>query len=217
MPGAVEQGNMDHVPRWLAGAAGGVAAALAKFVGQHMDVVSQQIAIGSYATAINYGLGYLFGVPFLMALGALAVFFDEQSRSRLFVLGIAAPALFTTLSSGKSIQAAADLFSVTPAYAQTQLVTKTENVSVVEGIKLFLNLSQPEPRYRVVVGSFKDRTAAALRAEVIRKEAPTLSVFVGERQPENEFYPVVVGGYVTLTEALKIQDGVLKMKSVDGA
>jgi hypothetical protein len=216
-PGPEE--HLEHLPRWLAGSCGGLAAALAKFVGQHADIVGREIATGSYVTAANYGIGYLFGTPFLMALGAMVVFFEEKNRAKLFVMGIAAPALFTTLSSGKAVQTLADYWSISSAYAQAESIhiTKNESVSVIEGIKLFLNITQPEPKYRVIVGSFKSQTEAALKAQAINVEAPRFKAFVGERMPNNEFYPVVVSDYLPLSQALKVQSNALKLKAVEGA
>lgn len=90
-------------------------------------------------------------------------------------------------------------------------------MSVVEGVKYFLNLKQPEQRYRLIVGSYKNQTDAALKAEQIRKEDSALNVYVGQRMPDNQFFPVIIGDYIPLSDALKLQEKALSLKSVEGA
>ena len=201
--------HLARMPRWLAGSFGGVAAAITKYLGQHHATVLDLFVADKHAAVINYGLGYAVSTPLLMALGALvALFSTDKNRARLFVMGIAAPALVTTISGGKAAQVVADLLPVSSAYAQSPVPENPESVSIAQGLRLWFNLT--EPKYRVVVGSFKNKTEAALRAEVINKSAPDLGAFVGQKMPNNDFYPVIVGGFVPVSEALRIKERVLK-------
>ena len=52
----------------------------------------------------------------------------------------------------------------------------------------------PEPRYRVVVGSYTTIDAAIAAAEKMKSEVPDIDIYVGEKRPGNDNYPVVVGG-----------------------
>jgi hypothetical protein len=216
-----ESVRLDHIPRWCAGACGGLATLLTKFLSEHAETVSHLVSDGNYVTAMNYGLGYAVYAPFLIGLGALvAVFSDEPNRRKLFYLGMVAPALITIVLNGRTAQKALGEIGVAKAYAQTTSVqTIPDKLSVIEGLKLVLNFKDPEPKFRVVVGSYKSQTEAALKAETIKKENPKLSlqVFVGDRAPGNEYYPVVVGGYLSLNEAISLQESVQKLKAVEGS
>lgn len=72
----------------------------------------------------------------------------------------------------------------------------------------------PEQRYWVVVGSYTDQSLAQAHAEQINEESEALEPFVGERQPNNPYYPVIVGDYVSRQQGEKLLNTALQLKSV---
>lgn len=156
--------------------------------------------------------------PSLMFLGALVAWASyENHRLKLLAIAVAGPALITTWAGGATAATKFSLNMIDSAYAADAAVTTNQDVSVGNAIKLFFGIGKDDDRFRVVVGSYKDRTEAALVVERIKKEDPALVVFVGERQPNNQFYPVIVGDYVSYPEATKLKDRVQSLNAVSGA
>ena len=61
------------------------------------------------------------------------------------------------------------------------------------------------------VGSYQDLEEAREQVERINDDDPQLQAFVGQRQEDNPYYPVIVGGedaYLPLDEARQLQNGV---------
>lgn len=125
----------EAVPRWIAGACGGLAAAAVKYVGQDHQRVTEFLAAGQSANAISLGLGYAILVPILMLIGGLVGFFsDEQQRMKLFAMGVAAPALITTWANGIKV----DLTKAVPAPAAAEArELAAPSPSVLNGVRMF--------------------------------------------------------------------------------
>lgn len=155
-----------------------------------------------------------------MALGSVVSFFeDEDSRRKLFFMGVAAPALFTaampsvfTLVERK----VSELAPISTAQAaENPSCDQRGTLSWIDGVKLFFGADQP--RYRVIVGSFKNPSDAAALVAKVNAEDPSLHAFVGQPAPCNPFYAVVVSPYLPAAEAKRVQDRVLQLDSVTGA
>jgi hypothetical protein len=84
-----------------------------------------------------------------------------------------------------------------------------------EGVKLFFGAD--EPRYRVVVGSFKNPEDATKLVEKINAADPTIHAFVAKPVLCNPFYAAVASQYLPPTEAKRVQERVLKLDGVEGA
>lgn len=213
----------DHIPRWLAGAFGGLAISIAQFIGQSSGPkLADFISHGEWQNSMNLVLTTIFGVAVLMALGSVVAFFeDEQLRRKLFFMGVAAPALFAAAAPSVFTlieRKVAELAPISVAYAaeKNPVCNEQKYFTILDGLKLFFGAAD-EPRYRVIVGSFKTEDSAAAKAKQINDENPSFNAFAGKKAPCNDFYAVVVSRYVRFEEAKRIKAKVLKLNSVDDA
>ena len=202
--------ELSGITRGIIGCFGGLAAVISKYLGQDhayylrlLDLGNQQIKID------NLWLGYKIMSPSLVFLGALLAWASyENHRVKLLAIAVAAPALITTWAGGATSANKFAFNFVAPAYAADASIDVGEKVSVTNGLKLFFGIGKDEERYHVVAGSYKNKTDAALVAEKIIKREPSLNAFIGERRPNNEYYPVIVGDYTSYSEAAKLKDKV---------
>lgn len=211
----------DHVPRWLAGAYGGLAISIAQFIGQNSGPkLADFLTHGEWRNSVNLILTTIFGVLVLMALGSLVAFFeDEKLRRKLFLMGVAAPALFAAAAPSVFTlieRKVANLSPISIAYAADKSpdCSARSDFSMFDGLKLFFGASS-EPRFRVIVGSYKNEQEAKKLADKISAEDPSLNAFVGRKAPCNEYFAVVVSRYLELTEAKRVLARVSKLKSVE--
>jgi hypothetical protein len=215
----------DHIPRWLAGAYGGLAISFAQIIGQSVGPkLADFITHGEWRNAMTLVLTAAFGIAVLMALGSVVAFFeDEQSRRKLFLMGVAAPALFAAAAPSVFTlieHKVAEVVTISAAYAADKIekpeCNEREKFSIFDGLKLFFGASD-EPRYRVIVGSFKTTEGAQSMADKINAQDSSLHALIGRKAPCNDYYAVVVSPYVPLAEAKRVQAKVLKLDSVDDA
>jgi hypothetical protein len=220
-----EDDPLAHVPAWLAGALGGAVASLAQFIGGPANDCLAHFFWGDWRDAMRLFAVFLFATSLLMLAGALVGFFvQSRTRSRwtIFLSGATATAIVTMALPGIKplINKIAEV-TVSSAYASDDLTVcsdtsaRASSVSFGQGLKAFFGLD--EPRYRVVVGSFKNQGEGTSLANRIKSADPTLKAYVGERAPCNEYYPVIVSDYVSAPEAKRIQEKVLKLGFVAGA
>jgi hypothetical protein len=210
--------HMAHLPRWLAGACGGIAACLAQCLGQNQaQTIAGYIGHAEWTNAGIQLMAIFIGLLILMALASLvAVFSNEQNRQKLFAMGVAVPALATTAFPG--VQHFAQVF--TPAYAAESTQSSCDQsgqITLGKGLKSFFGID--DPRYRVVVGSFKKIDDAKALAAKVNADDPSAKATVGEKAPCNDFYPVAVGNgdYFSVDQAKRLQSKVLQYDSVNGA
>ena len=74
--------------------------------------------------------------------------------------------------------------------------------------------SDSDGQYWIIVGSFTDRGAAQAYAKRINEENKSIGAFVGLKQPNNAYFPVIVGLYVSRSKAEKLIESALKLRSV---
>jgi hypothetical protein len=67
----------------------------------------------------------------------------------------------------------------------------------------------------VIVGGYKNKAQADEKAAEVNLEDPTMKAFVGNRKPCNDYYPVVVGDYLTLADANRLLKKAKELKSAD--
>ena len=225
---------MSTYERIFLGVFAGLIAVLSKFMAQDYTFV---VAHASNLTAeqiFNFKVGYGILTPVLALMGGFVAWVSEENkRMKVAALAISAPALITTWAGGPDPnrgRASLDLF-VASAYAQPSTTTQSETSPanrdaikdigawerVQKGVGIFFGHGKEPIRYRVIVGSYKDRDAAQRFADQLNKENSRLNAWVADRRPDNPHYPVVVGGYNFLTTANTIKDEALKMKSVKNA
>lgn len=215
--------DLDHVPAWVAGGVGGAIASVGQFVGSN----SFDEALGNFLSG-EPGLGLKAMIPFLVALvlmaacGAGIAFFLQaktQNRWALFLAGAAATSIGTTALPGiKNLVKRVDLMPISVAYGATDNVSEnaycgTLDINLLKGLKDFFGLN--ETGYRIVIASFKKADEAEEFVKKVKSENPKADVYVGERTPCNDFYPVVVGPTTNslseakqlLTKAQQLQSG----------
>lgn len=208
--------------RILWGILGGTTAVGSKFIGQDLYWLRVFLDTKAYDSIWGLGVTYVITLVILAFIGAVvACASGENHRMKLLAMAISAPALITTWLGGATAdtrrfpKSFGDLLAPA-AFAQDTSATKSDS-GFLDGVKIFFGIGKDESRYRVVVGSFTNQTQAALFAEKVKREAPGLNVYVGERQPNNEYYPVVVGGYLPYPEARRLRDDVSALPSVRDA
>jgi hypothetical protein len=74
--------------------------------------------------------------------------------------------------------------------------------------------SSAEQRYWVIIASYTDESDAKAHADRVNDENPDLKAFVGKRQPNNAYYPVIVGNYVGREEADALVMEALRLRSI---
>lgn len=103
------------------------------------------------------------------------------------------------------------------ASTRTQVNQKLSGIADSVGPKtkqLVERLTKSEKRYWVIIASYRDKGQAQEHADRINTEDSGLKAFVGLRQPNNEYYPVIVGDYVPRPEALELVKKALQLKSI---
>jgi hypothetical protein len=194
--------------RAVIGCLGGAAAVASKYLGQDHAYYLRMLDQGMQSKIDNIWIGYYIMTPLLVFLGALVAWASyEHHRVKLLAIAVAAPALITTWAGGATAATKFTWNIFSPAYAESSAPSDQKS-SVRDAIKLWFGIGRDEQQYRVVVGSFKDPAAAAVKATQINKTDPTLKATVGERRLFNEYYPVVVGGYAPYPTAKALKDQV---------
>ncbi len=103
--------------------------------------------------------------------------------------------------------------------AETTRTLKTVRANVGPKTKQLIDKiigkkSDSDQRYWVIVGSFTDRRVAQAHAARINEESKSMGAFVGLKQPKNAYFPVIVGLYVSRSQAEKLIASALKLESV---
>ena len=189
---------------------------LAQCLGQNQaQTIAGYLGHKEWANAGIQVMAILIGLLILMCLASLvAGFSHEQNRQKLFAMGVAVPALATTAFPG--VHRYAELFS--PAYAaETYVSCDGPPLTLAQGLKNFFGID--DPRYRVVVGSFKKADDAKALAAKVNEDAPSILATVVDKAPCNDFYAVTVGGgsYLSVDQAKRLQSKALGINSVSGA
>jgi SPOR domain len=219
------------IERIIIGIMAGLAAVCVKILRQDLDSIKGwwvSTRPEDITSLQSLFLSYYFLVPCLLFLGAVLCWLavNETSKIKLFAIGLAAPAVITTLAGGPkqspppppviSTPGPAgwnfDIGIVTTAHAQTASSPCASGPSLIQGLKIFFG----EPRrYYVIVGGYKSKAEADAKAKEVNEEDPTVKAFVGKRKPCNDYYPVVVGDYLPQDEASKLLQKAKKLDSAD--
>lgn len=226
---------MSNVEKAILGALGGLSAVLVKFLGQDYGTVVSHAANLSAEQLISYEIGYGLLTPILMFLGAFIGWLsDEQKRMKIVALAIAAPAMVTTWSGEQGDVAAApsrQAALISSAFAQSTegakeklppahpdtIPEKSLWERIKDGVGVFFGHDKQPHRYWVVVGSFIDKRAARDFSDAVNDEDPSLNAWVGGRLPGNAYYPVIVGGHMSLSEAKAVKQRALATRTIKDA
>ena len=72
-------------------------------------------------------------------------------------------------------------------------------------------------RYWVIVGSHISADEAQRQAQQINSSSQAIHAFVGAKVPSNEYFPVIVGGFVPYYDANELMSEALKLDAVQEA
>jgi hypothetical protein len=206
----------SSLERVLVGGLGGLAAILVKYISQdHASVVS---FISTHTRAglplsavIDIVGGYFILAPMIIVLGAMIGWVsNETQRLKLFALGVSAPALITTLSSGNSVKLT--LLEPSSAYAQS-----AQDGSLSSGLSSFFGGT--DRPYAIYVGSFAtqekiDRILNAINDQTKGLHAITVDVTDTAGNKLKRIYVLQLFG---IKEALDVRDKLLQSRIVDEA
>lgn len=223
---------MSNIEKAILGGLGGLSAVLVKFLGQDYATVVASFANLTVDQRLSYAIGYGILTPILIFLGGfIAWVSDERKRIKIVALAIAAPAMVTTWSGGQKNASAMVGLIVSNAYAGPSEPVRQEFKAVDpdaltekgalghlrDGVGTFFGFEKQTTKYWVIVGSYADRNAAQQLADRINRDDASLNAWVGVKVPPNEYYPVIVGGYSTLSEARELQRRALASKAIKDA
>lgn len=226
---------MTNVEKTILGALGGLSAVMVKFLGQDYGNVVSHAANLTAEQLMSYKIGYGLLTPILMFLGAFIGWLsDEQKRIKVVALAIAAPAMVTTWSAGdgytapvpgpqaalissafaQSVEGAKE--KLPPAHPDT-IQEKSVWERIERGVGVFFGRDKQPRNYWVVVGSFTDKRAAVEFCNAVNDENPTLNAWVGGRLPGSAYYPVVLGGHLSLSKAKELKQRALATNTIKDA
>lgn len=223
MFGPMSGNSLDHVPTWWAGAGGGAVASLGPFVGSaSFDEGIGNFFAGEPALGLKVFSVSLIGTVLMALCGAVIGFFLQAKTQNRWTIFIMCAAFTSIGASGlpgvKSILKRVAESQISVAYAADGQACASvgEDVTVFGGLKKFFGLE--DTGYYVIVASVKKPPDAEPIISKIKSEDPSLRVFVGERIPCNEWYPVVIGPSTnSFEEAKQIQAKVKKTQSGENA
>jgi hypothetical protein len=206
----------SSIERVLVGGLGGLAAILVKYISQDHAAVVQFISTHTKAglplsAIIDIVGGYFILGPMVIVLGAMIGWVSsETQRLKLFALGVSAPALITTLSSGNSVKLA--LLEPSSAYAQS-----VQDSSLAPGLSAFFGGT--DKPYAIYVGSFAtqakiDRIVNAINEQTKSLHAITVDVTDAGGNKLKRIYVLQLFG---IKEALDVRDKLLQSGIVDEA
>ena len=198
--------------RIAVGALGGLSAVLVKYLSQdHASVIQFFSSSLPRSAIISIIGGYIVLAPILIILGAIIGWVaGETNRVKLFALGISAPALITTWSSGNTTKLADALDMLSPNIAVAQS-------GIVEGINSFFG--NVDRTYLIYVGSFSNKENSNRIIRAINSDVKSLHAVETEFvDPQGKhWYRVYIVQRFSIKEALDTRERLLKSKVVSEA
>lgn len=167
-------------------------------------------------------LGHFLRATGLFFLGALIAFLykDENKRFKVFQLGLAAPALLTTMLTARQIEpyegvpppqpSAAYSMLIPSAYAQPPEQQSLKTFSLPEesaAQQLFRGLkgSRVQRAWFVIAGSYEKLAIAQKRARFINEKTGLAAEIYGPYR-DNPCYSVVIGANLSNGEAINVRE-----------
>ncbi|MBO6919078.1 MAG: hypothetical protein JJ858_11650 [Rhizobiaceae bacterium] len=209
---------MNGISRAFIGLMGGFAAATSKILALDVARLGQFVETGNLDDLSELRVTIYIFTPLLMLLGGIVAWASsEEQRMKLLAIGCAAPALLAPWTAGDLTKSTGPVLGsysiVTPAFAEeTGGSSKISTFSA--GVKALFGADEIKTQnYWVIVGSYKDEVEAGTYVAEINKSDPSLDAFVGKRKPDNEYYPIIVGGtdgYLPFNEATALREEAIK-------
>lgn len=192
---------MDGLVRFVIGAVGGLTASLSKILAIDVEKLADFLERADLASIDSLRVQIFIFTPILMVIGGIVAWAtNENVRMKLLAIGCAGPALiapWTTASIDTDSASNLAPTVVSTANAQTTDGEQDEKKlsKYTTGIKVLLGIEdEKSQKYWVIVGSSTSYDDAKAQANAINNSNPELAAFVGKRKPDNEQYPVIVGG-----------------------
>jgi hypothetical protein len=216
-----------HLTRLSVGAVSGIVVAMVKvkYFGDDSEFVARLLNRDLFWLVGKF-IGYAFAPMFLGAVGGWIS--DETKVHKIFWVAISAPVILAaaaggniggsekapeTLPIGKAGWNFEQFLPITPAYAD-EATTKPIEIAQAEnpfisGLKEFFGGGPGSQRYRVVIASISDYEEAVTTAAKLNsmKILPAPAA-VAERKFGNPYFPIVVDGVLTLSDAKQLRDKV---------
>lgn len=220
-----------HLSRVGVGAVAGLVVAIVKYAGDDVDYATKLMAMDwarFFAALLTYGT-----IP--VVLGAVGGWIStETTVPKIFWFSLTAPVIIAAAAGaqhkepvslpppGKAGWNLEQLLPISPAYGSEAFAADknvTPNSSgadttnpFVYGFKLFLG-QEGQPRYRLVVHSVLNdkQKAEGIATKLNRDFKLPATATVGERKPNNPYWPIVINGWTTYDEAKKLKDAIQNM------
>jgi hypothetical protein len=223
-----------HFSRLGVGATAGLVVAIVKYIGDDVDYATKLLAMDwPHIAAVIIGYGML---P--IVLGAIGGWISNESTvPKIFWFALTAPVILAAAAGaehreplylpapGKAGWNYEQILPISPAFgaealaADKNMTPTTSSTSSTEstnpfvyGFKLFLGQAGT-PKYRLVVHSvLNDKAKAEAIAQHLNRDyhlpAPAT---VGERKTDNPYWPIVLDGWTTYSNAKKLKDAIKGM------
>lgn len=198
--------------RILWGILGGLVAGFTKYLGQDHHLFRIYMETNAMDKLAGMAASYAILLMILCFVGAvIASATQERNKFKLLAIAVAAPAIITTYLGGGGVGAPAkiqlsDFSPVSVAMAADTRTSPSWRQGFWEGFAATFGIGKDRSLYRVVVASYKDKTAADMAALRFNKQFPELKFSVAERRGENEFFPVIAGEWQYFPDAVKLRD-----------
>jgi hypothetical protein len=215
----------DHVRRLWIGAAGGLFyACLKNYFGAGIGVYGILIMDPTSPRRGELMFGYIAGFFVSGIIGGVVAWLSAQKTGRLlFLIGMFGVQILLTLSpilqsrrtdTGSLLR---EFQIVTPAYAAQDIHTCVGDSAFAKGFKAFFGLRDHFDKYAVVVASGKSVEDAKNKMDDISAKSPSLTLRIGPRPCDNDYYPVLATDYLPLDEAKAALDKIRKSSGVTDA
>ncbi len=204
---------MNSISRVTIGIVGGLVAASSKILALDAEKLAVLFEQGNIDEINSLKVTIFVVTPILLFLGGVIAWAtSEESRIKLLAIGCAAPAIIAPWTAQAPFDVTAAVSSAhfgltSTAYAQN--TAQRSSSRTVTGLKVLFGIADPNAqKYWVIVGSHANLKQAEKQAKVLNAADPGLRAFVGQREPGNTKYPVIIGGpngYLPLAAANKLK------------
>lgn len=206
---------MNSVTRFFVGMVGGFVAACSKILALDVGQLSTFLDQGNLSDLNDLRVTIYIFTPILVFLGGVIAWATaEESRMKLLAIGCAAPAIVAPWTATSPVDPL-NAFQLVPGSIVSTAYAQEGQDGILQskyfsGVKALLGIARPEDqKYWVIVGSHRELQGAVEYATALNSSDPDLQAFVGQRQPDNPYYPVIVGGetaYLSLDEAKALRE-----------
>jgi hypothetical protein len=214
-----------HLRRWWIGGAGGIFyTALKNYFGAGIGVYGILTMDPTSPRRGELMFGYVSAYMASAAIGGFVAWLSAQKSGRLlFLIGMFGVQILLTLYPGlQSVSAEKtgwlilELRPISPAFADDEQKCVGDS-AFVKGFKAAFGVRTQYDKYAVVVASGKNPDDAQAKLKTIAAQNSNLTLRVGPRACDNDYYPVLASDYLPLSDAKALLDKVRKSSGVSDA